>query len=68
MEIHHHNLENQALTDLEYRLFWSIFEVLEACQVYGKVVLERSSKSTKYELQGSRGDPLYERFRFKNFT
>ena len=30
----------------------------------GKVALEHSSKSTKYELEGSCGDPFYEHFRF----
>ena len=66
-EIHHHNLENLTLSWPENRWFWANLEVLEACQVYAKVVLERSSKSTKYELQGSHGDPLYEHFRFGSF-
>ena len=67
VEIHHHNQWNLILSQPENHWFWSIIEVLGACQVYGKVVLERSSKSTKYELQGSRGDPLYEKFRFDSF-
>ena len=33
---------------------------LEARQVHRKVALERSSKPTKYELQGPYGDPVYE--------
>ena len=38
--------------------------LLEACQVHGKLALKHSSKSTKYELAGYYGDPLYEHFRF----
>ena len=34
--------------------------LLEACQGYGEVALECSSKPTKYELQGPYGDPVYE--------
>ena len=34
--------------------------LLEACQGYGEVALEPSSKPTKYELQGPYGDPVYE--------
>ena len=34
--------------------------LLEACRVHRKVALERSSKPTKYELQGPYGDPVYE--------
>ena len=64
MEIHRRNLENLTWSWPENHLFWAIFEVLEARQVHGKVVLECSSKSAKYELQGSRGDPLYEHFCF----
>ena len=36
--------------------------LLEACQVHEKVALEHSSKSTKYELEGSYGDPVHEHF------
>ena len=40
--------------------------LLEACQVYTniheKVGLEHSSKSTKYELEGSYNDPVHEHF------
>ena len=32
--------------------------LLEACQVVEKVALKHSSKSTKYELEGSYGDPV----------
>ena len=32
----------------------------EARQVHRKVALERSSKPTKYELQGPYGNPVYE--------
>ena len=38
--------------------------LLEACQVHEKVALEHSSKSTKYELEGSYGDPVHEHFSF----
>ena len=31
--------------------------LLEACRVHEKVALEHSSKSTKYELEGSYNDP-----------
>ena len=34
--------------------------LLEACWVYEKVALEHSSKSTKYELEGSYNDPVHE--------
>ena len=37
---------------------------LEACQVHEKVGLEHSSKSTKYELEGSYGGPVHEHFSF----
>ena len=37
---------------------------LEACQVHEKLALERSAKSTKYELEGSYDDPVHERFSF----
>ena len=48
--------------------FPSIFEVQEACQVHGKVLQEHGSKpSTKYELEGSYGDPLDEHVRLENF-
>ena len=36
--------------------------LLEACRVHEKVGLEHSSKSTKYELEGSYGDPVHEHF------
>ena len=36
--------------------------LLEACQVHEKVALEHSSKSTKYELEGSYSDPVHEHF------
>ena len=36
--------------------------LLEACQVHKKVALEHSSKSTKYELEGSCFDPIHEHF------
>ena len=36
--------------------------LLEACQVPEKVALEHSSKSTKYELESSYGDPVHEHF------
>ena len=32
----------------------------EACQGYGEVALEHSSKPTKYEPKGPYGDPVYE--------
>ena len=38
--------------------------LLEACQVHEKVALEHSSKSTKYELEGSYGDPVHEHFSY----
>ena len=42
--------------------------LLEACQVHERVALKHGSKSTtKYELEGSYGDPLYEHFRFGMF-
>ena len=41
---------------------------MEECQVYGKAVREHSLKSTKYELQGFHGDPLYDHFRFNLFN
>ena len=44
-----------------------LVRLLEACQVHGKVALEHSSKSTKHELEGSYGDPLYEHFCFGIF-
>ena len=34
--------------------------LLEACQVHEKVALEHSSKSTKYELEGSYDDLVHE--------
>ena len=34
--------------------------LLEACQVHEKVALEHSSKSTKYELEGSYDDLIHE--------
>ena len=34
--------------------------------MYAKAVLEHSSNPTKYELQGSHGDPLYEHFWFNH--
>ena len=67
VEIHHHSLENQFLSCLENLSSPIFFLILEACQVYGQMVIEHSSKSTKYELQGSHGDPLYEHFRFNMF-
>ena len=39
--------------------------LLEACQVHEKVALEHSSKSTKYELEGSYGDPVHEHLMMK---
>ena len=36
--------------------------LLEACRVHEKVALEHSSKSIKYELEGSYGDPGHEHF------
>ena len=39
-------------------------ELLEACREQEKVGLEHSSKSTKYELQGSYEDPVHEHFSF----
>ena len=36
--------------------------LLEACQVHEKVGLEHSSKSTKYEIEGSYDDPVHEHF------
>ena len=36
--------------------------LLKACQVLEKVALKHSSKSTKYELEGSHSDPLYDHF------
>ena len=38
--------------------------LLEACQVHEKVALEHSSKSTKYELEGSYDDLVHEHFSF----
>ena len=38
--------------------------LLEAGQVLEKVALKHSSKSTKYELEGSYGDPVHEHFSF----
>ena len=38
--------------------------LLEASGVREKVALEHSSKSTKYELEGSYGDPVHEHFPF----
>ena len=38
--------------------------LLEACRVHEKVALERSSKSTKYELEGYHGGPVHEHFSF----
>ena len=38
--------------------------LLEACQVHEKVGLEHSSKSTKYELEGSYGEPVHEHSSF----
>ena len=35
-------------------------QLLEACQVHGKVGLEHSSKSSKYELEGSYNDPVHD--------
>ena len=54
------------ITELSWSFLKSwrlIFEVLEAYRVHGKAVQEHSSKSTKYELEGSYVDPLYEHFR-----
>ena len=36
--------------------------LLESCQVHDKVALEHSSKSTKYELEGSYDDLVLEHF------
>ena len=41
--------------------------LLEACQVHEKVALEHSSKSTKYELEGSYGDPVHEHFSYSTY-
>ena len=38
--------------------------LLEACQEHEKVGLEHSSKSTKYELEGSYKDPVHEHVSF----
>ena len=38
--------------------------ILEACQVHEKVGLQHSSKSTKYELEGSCNDPVHEHLSF----
>ena len=38
--------------------------LVEACQVHDRVALEHSSKSTKYELEGSYGDPVHEHVSF----
>ena len=38
--------------------------LLEACRVHEKVALEHSSKSTKYELEGSYDDLVHEHFHF----
>ena len=38
--------------------------LLEACQVHKKVGLKHSSKSTKYELERSYGEPVHEHFSF----
>ena len=37
---------------------------MEACQVHEKVALEHWSKATKYELEGSYGDPVRKHFSF----
>ena len=36
--------------------------LLEACQLHEKVALEHSSKSAKYELEGSYNDQVHEHF------
>ena len=38
--------------------------LLEASRVHEKVGLEHTSKSTKYELEGSYEDPVHEHFSF----
>ena len=38
--------------------------LLQACQVYEKVALEHSSKSTKYELEGSYDGLAHENLRY----
>ena len=39
-----------------------------ACQMHEKVAPKHGSKSTKYEREGSYGDPLHEPFRFGIFN
>ena len=60
--------EKTAKSDLQldYKIGfkWVPGGLLEACQVHEKVALEHSSKSTKYELEGSYGGPVHEHFSF----